>query len=388
MPTAWGADKTIVLLFFSSCKMSQAACKRLIAERCGTKRKVTSIRGGLTSFRNITLRQNKPTLYDYKAKIWLRKNVDNCINSQDHSNLQWLIRFDEADAKVVTRYQKIDPVLEAMSHFSLLAKNCFRSAVSTDQSVLSPVDEPDEEVDVSTDLFIPPPVGEPDEEVDVSTNQFVSSPVDEPDEEVDEDIYLFRYFIKYVLWLIFPIVKVSQNHITKLIIDSLESNPCSLRSCLSIAAIHLKYMEGCKGLTEADIMQHRHAATLKHCKAMKSDHRLVLKAVLSTIFIQCLDDFLSDIPWHHHLEAGALLVKELKLPLQHPLMSLTAWVDIFGATMVARSPIFAHVYREMRKTGLALGLFQLMGCKDRIMCVISEIAYLEKLKASGAIDHV
>lgn len=256
MPTAWGADETIVLLFFSSCKVSQAACKKLIAERCGTKRKVTSIRGRLTSLRNITLRQNKPTLYDYKAKIWLKRNVDDWIGLQNHSNLQWLIRFDEADAKVVTRYQKIDPVLEAMSHSFLLAKNRFRSAVSTDQSVPSPVDEPDEEVDVSTNLFVPPPVGEPDKEADVSTDQFVPSPVDEPDEEVDEDIYLFRYFIKYVLWLIFPVVKVSQNHITKSIIDSLESNPCSLRSCLSIAAIHLKYMEGYKGLTEADIMRH------------------------------------------------------------------------------------------------------------------------------------
>ena len=260
--------------------------------------------------------------------------------------------------------------------------------VSTIQLGPSPVDEPDEEVDVSTDLFVSLPVGEPDEEADVSTDQFVPSPVDEPDKEADEDIYLFRHFIKNVLWLIFPVVKVSQNHITKSIIDSLESNPCSLRSCLSIAAIHLKYMEGCKGLTEADIMRHRHAATLEHCKAMESDHRLVLEAALSTIFIQCSDDFLSDIPWRHHLEAGALLVKELKLPLQHPLMSLTAWVDILGATMVARSPVFAHVYREMRETGLALGLFQLMGCEDRIMCVISEIACLEELKASGAIDHV
>lgn len=29
-----------------------------------------------------------------------------------------------------------------------------------------------------------------------------------------------------------------------------------------------------------------------------------------------------------------------------------------------------------------------MGCEDRIMCVISEIACLEDLKASGAINHV
>ena len=121
---------------------------------------------------------------------------------------------------------------------------------------------------------------------------------------------------------------------------------------------------------------------------MESDHQLVLEAGLSTIFIQCSDDFLSDIPWCHHLEAGVLLVKKLKLPLQHPVMRLTAWVDILWATMVARSPVFAHVYRKIRETGLVLGLFQLMGCKDKIMCVISEIVCLEDLKASGAIDHV
>lgn len=43
MQIPWGANKTIVLLFFNSYKVSQVACKRLIAERCGTKRKVTSI---------------------------------------------------------------------------------------------------------------------------------------------------------------------------------------------------------------------------------------------------------------------------------------------------------------------------------------------------------
>lgn len=118
------------------------------------------------------------------------------------------------------------------------------------------------------------------------------------------------------------------------------------------------------------------------------DHQLVLEAALSTIFIQCSDDFLSDILWRHYLKTGALLVKELKLPLQHLLMSSTAWVDILGVTMVAHFLVFAHVYREIRETEVALGLFQLMGCKDRIMCVISEIACLKRHKASGAINHI
>ena len=63
-------------------------------------------------------------------------------------------------------------------------------------------------------------------------------------------------------------------------------------------------------------------------------------------------------------------------------------MDILGATIVACFPVFAHVYREIRETGLALVLFQLIECENRIMCVISEIACLEELKASGAIDYV
>lgn len=81
-------------------------------------------------------------------------------------------------------------------------------------------------------------------------------------------------------------------------------------------------------------------------------------------------------------------MKGLKLPLQHSLMSLTAWVDILGATIVAHSPLFAHVYHEMRVAGLALGLLQLMECEDSIICVISKTVCLEEPKASGAIEHI
>ena len=41
----------------------------------------------------------------------------------------------------------------------------------------------------------------------------------------------------------------------------------------------------------------------------------------------------------------------------------------------------------MRETGVTLRLFQLMGCKDRIMYIIFKIACLTKFKASGAINH-
>lgn len=134
------------------------------------------------------------------------------------------------------------------------------------------------------------------------------------------------------------VVKISQNHIIKSIIDSLESNPCFLSFYSSIIAIHSKYIKGYKEQIKTNIMQYQHAAIWKHCKAMESDHhdyQLVLKVALSIIFIQYSDDFLNDIFWHHHIKARALRVKELKLPLQYLLMTLTALVNILGATMVA-----------------------------------------------------
>lgn len=69
-------------------------------------------------------------------------------------------------------------------------------------------------------------------------------------------------------------------------------------------------------------------------------------------------------------------------------MSLTSWIDIFGAISVAHSPVFAHIYHDVRRTGVALRLFQLIECKNRIMCVISKIVYLEELKASNTINHI
>lgn len=171
-------------------------------------------------------------------------------------------------------------------------------------------------------------------------------------------------------------------------IDNLESNLCFLRCYFSIAVIHLKYTGGCKRLTEADIMQHCYAATLKHFKTMKKDHCLVLETALSTIFIQCSDNFLSDISWHYYIEPGALVVKILRLQLEHSLMSLTACENILGSKIVAHFLVFAHVYREMREIRVALGIFQLIRYKDRIICVIFAIVCLENFRTSGAMDYV
>jgi C6 transcription factor Pro1 len=104
------------------------------------------------------------------------------------------------------------------------------------------------------------------------------------------------------------------------------------------------------------------------------------------------DDCLPDIPWHQHFQAATSLVQKLELPqnlidlnghahAQPPFnMTLAAWIDILGATMVGRTPSFADTYREKLIASSPSGLAELMGCDDRIMYLISEIACLEALK--------
>lgn len=199
---------------------------------------------------------------------------------------------------------------------------------------------------------------------------------------------LLDHFIDNVLRLIFPVVEVNQNLLARSIIDTLKTNKCYLRSCLSIAAIYLKYTQGLK--IDVDIFRYCQASITILYEALNrnADCQLLLEAILGMVFLQCLDDFSTNIPWLQHFKAGASLVRELQLPMDHPLVTLTSWIDILGATMIARSSIFAQVYREEQEAGTTSGLLDLMGCNDRIMYVISEIACLEGLKTTGSIDNV
>lgn len=227
--------------------------------------------------------------------------------------------------------------------------------------------------------------------------------------EVDDcDRPLLDHFIDNVLRLIFPILEINQHGSarTEVILPALESNKCYLHCCLSIAAIHLKSTQRLQGeKIDSDIMRHRYATISELCEALNrdTDHQQILEATLGMIFFQCSvgrpDDSLPDIPWHQHFQAGASLVRKLDLPhamvqvnnsKSHPPfnMTLASWVDILGATMLARSPVFAHTYREKNETGSTSGLCELMGCEDRIMYLISEIACLDGLKANGGVDDM
>ena len=223
----------------------------------------------------------------------------------------------------------------------------------------------------------------------------------------DCDKGLLDHFIDNVIRLIFPILEVHQHGSARaeVILPALESNKCYLHCCLSVAAMHLKSVrkESHENI-DNDILRHRFATVTELCTALKrdTDHMQILEAALGMIFFQCSvgrpDDSLPDIPWHQHFQAASNLVRKLDLPhamvhvnsaKMHPPfnMTLATWIDILGATMLGQSPSFAHTYREKREAGSTSGLSELMGCEDRTMYVISEIACLEAIsKDPGRLD--
>lgn len=224
----------------------------------------------------------------------------------------------------------------------------------------------------------------------------------------DNDQRLLDHFIQFVLPTIFPILESNQHGSvgSDLVLPALQSNKVYLHCCLSIAAQHLKgQVNAVSEEIDQDIMRHRYATIWSLCEALKEDknHQQVLEATLALIFFQCIvgrpDDELHDIPWDQHCQAAISLVQKLDLPrmvldpsqqmMQTPFnMTLTAWIDILGGSMKGVSPTFAHAYREKHLSQINphLGLRELMGCDDRVMYLISEIACLESLKTAGMDD--
>ena len=220
--------------------------------------------------------------------------------------------------------------------------------------------------------------------------------------QVDEcDQHLLNHFVDKVLRLIFPILDANQHGSARsdMILPALESNKTYLHCCLSISALHLKSTQGITGeQIDNDIVRHKAATINALCEALNEgvDHAKILEATLALIYFQCSvgrpDDCLPDIPWHSHFQAATSLIAELQLPMQlvnntHPQppfnMTVAAWIDILGATMVGRAPSFADTYREKNVANSTAGLAELMGCEDRIMFLISEIACLDALRSEG-----
>lgn len=230
-------------------------------------------------------------------------------------------------------------------------------------------------------------------------------------ELADSDQNLLNHFIQHVLPISFPILESNQHGSvsSEFILPALQSNQIYLYCCLSIAAQHLK-THGAGNIDKEelnqDVMRHRYATIWSLCDALGADenHQQILEATLGLIFFQCVvgrpDDGLLDIAWHQHFQAAVSLVQKLDLPntvsdpaapMTRPVFNMTmaAWIDILGATMQGVSPSFAHTYREKHLSQYPqLGLRELMGCEDRVMYLISEIACLESLKNQGMDDYI
>ena len=223
--------------------------------------------------------------------------------------------------------------------------------------------------------------------------------------EVDDcDRPLLDHFIENVLRLTFPVYEVNRPGLARstVVLPALSSNKCYLHCCLSMAAIHLKSTQRRQDeQIDSDIMRHRVECVQALCAAINDDHHQVLDATLGMIFFPCsvggAEGDLPDIPWHSHFEAASSLIRKLQLqqtmeqvdgekPHSPFNMSLASWIDILGATMLGRSPLFADSYREKNEANVSSGLQDLMGCDDKVMYMISEIACLDALKRSDAID--
>jgi len=226
----------------------------------------------------------------------------------------------------------------------------------------------------------------------------------------EADKPLLEHFLEKVVQLVFPVLDANQHGSAQsnLIVPALETNKCYLHCCLDAAAVHKKSTEKVPSEeTDQDIVRHRYAIISELCAAFElanqnGDERnyiAVLEATLAVIFLPgCVgrpNDALPEVPWHTHMQAVYNVVGNLNLPelltmpaltsTAHPpfQMTLTAWIDILGATMLGRSPLFADTYRDLNIAGRVAGLQELMGCEDHVMFLISEIACLEARKIEG-----
>lgn len=213
----------------------------------------------------------------------------------------------------------------------------------------------------------------------------------------ETDRPLLNHFIDNVIPLVFPMSEPLQTGPGRVreIFSLVKSNRSYMHCCLSVSAIHLKTSMGMHDEMDHDIVKHRYEAICQLTEALKNANNNkigFMDATLAIIFYNCSvgtsDDYLPDIPWHAHFRGVTNVVKMLHSAPSRFNVSLIAWIDILGATMLGETPHFAHTYRTKHLRGVSSGLQPLMGCDDRIMYLISEIACLESLKRENQVDDL
>ncbi|KAF4972999.1 hypothetical protein FSARC_576 [Fusarium sarcochroum] len=232
----------------------------------------------------------------------------------------------------------------------------------------------------------------------------------QPHISLDEsERYLWNHFSVSIQPSLFPVLRYDCGHriAFNTTLLATHSNRAYLHSCLSAAAQHLKSWRVSTPIEnlESEILRHRHATNEAIRKALGEyeDHRELLESILSIVFLQNVAATPKDDPpavsWHQHFHTTIDLAHTsyfsfvrldpiqsyARIPLH---IAMFAWIDILGATMKCRPPVLADDYRERynAKFNPSLGLRELMGCEDRVMYLISEIACLEYFKNSGIHD--
>ncbi|KAK5212403.1 DNA-binding transcriptional regulator ume6 [Exophiala xenobiotica] len=225
----------------------------------------------------------------------------------------------------------------------------------------------------------------------------------------DCDRPLFNHLLDNVLPLLFPVLEANQpgSVSADVALPALEHNKAYLHSCLLAAATHMKDIRTALGTAvDDDQMRHKLAFVTIVVEALNGDthHSEMLDALLGMISLQGCVGSATDlekelIPWHQHFQTAADIVQKLNLPSileglnvtgGHPPfnMTLAAWIDILGSTMLGKAPRFSNTYRNMFFAQANAGLEKLMGCNDLVMYLLSEVACLDSLKMEGRLDDI
>ncbi|KAI0843296.1 fungal-specific transcription factor domain-containing protein [Hypoxylon sp. FL0890] len=222
---------------------------------------------------------------------------------------------------------------------------------------------------------------------------------------MQRDRPMIDHFVQFVLPNIFPIHQLTRQgqSMSLFVLTSLETNESYLHCCLMLAAQHYKFVMNSRAESiDISILKHNTMLikTLQNLLTRKEDYEQVLQTTLSLITFQChigvYDSPVVRIPFHEHIKGATSIAHVLELPglvssskqpegFDRIYISMTAWVDILGATMKGSAPYFARIYRErhLSTNDSHLGLVNLMGCEDRVMYLISEIACLDMLVTQG-----
>lgn len=212
----------------------------------------------------------------------------------------------------------------------------------------------------------------------------------------ERDQYLLQHFEDVMTPMVFPMLRlnVSEKVQHEFSHGPLERNLAYYHAALSYAALHLKVTQGsCPQLLE-DLSRHvsETISLLAQWLADPTKYTQVAEATLAMIYLRGLvgelDQDECELPWDAHLKAAKDALERVNHAEVPNSVTIASWIDILGATMTGTKPAYADSYRNNMVSNALSGLSQFIGCDDRVLYLISEIACLESFKRSNTIDDI